>query len=220
MNKTEKPMEEKKQRGGRREGAGRPKTGDSQLYAFRADRQMAQYIDTHENKTEFFRNCISLYRDAEEQMETDAKSLEAIGEVFLAKDLEAIVLPYFDTKVVAGFPIPLNNDELSQNIALQNLLCPNAEATYLIRVQGSSMIDAGISDGDIIIVDKSNRDPSPSEVAVCELNGEYTIKRLQKKDGRAWLVPANPAFPKIEITDGDDFNVWGTVTFVIHKPRN
>ncbi len=81
------------------------------------------------------------------------------------------------------------------------------------------MVGAGIYDGDIIIVDKSNRNPTEQEIAVCELNGEYTVKRVVRKEGKGWLMPANPDYPEIEIKPGDDFSVWGTVTYVIHKPR-
>ena len=219
MNKTQKSMEQQKRRGGRREGAGRPRTSDSRLYAFRADKETEDYIDSHENKTEFIRNCISLFRDTEEQTRMENVRLQYMGDVFPATRVRPLKLPFFDVKVVAGFPIPLNNDELSQDIELLRMLCPNPESSYLIRVQGSSMIDAGIYDGDIIIVDKANREPTSSEVAVCELNGEYTLKRVSMKDGKAWLIPANPDFPKIEVTDADEFSVWGTVTYIIHKPR-
>ena len=68
--------------------------------------------------------------------------------------------------------------------------------------------------------DKSNRNPSPSEVAVCELNGEYTLKRFEKRDGVGWLIPANPDYPEIKVTEDDDFSIWGTVTYIIHKPHN
>jgi SOS-response transcriptional repressor LexA len=129
-------------------------------------------------------------------------------------------LPFFDLGIRAGFPIPLDNDEKAQDIELLRMLCPHPEASYLIRVAGNSMIDAGINDGDIIIVDKSHRNPSPSEVAVCELNGEYTLKRFEKDgEGCGWLVPANPDYPRIRITEDDSFSVWGTVSYIIHKPR-
>ncbi|MDO4827102.1 MAG: S24 family peptidase [Bacteroidia bacterium] len=137
-----------------------------------------------------------------------------------ATSVRGLRLPFFDLGIRAGFPIPLDNDEKAQDIELLRLLCPHPEASYLIRVAGDSMIDAGIDDGDIIIVDKSRRNPSPSEVAVCELNGEYTLKRFEKDgDGSGWLVPANPAYPRIRISEGDSFSVWGTVSYIIHKPR-
>ena len=87
----------------------------------------------------------------------------------------------------------------------------------IFRVPGNiaSVIDAQgnktgffkecIDSGDIIIVDKSNRNPLDSEIAVCELNGEYTIKRIGRHDGKMWLVPANPEFSEIEVKEGDDF---------------
>ena len=81
------------------------------------------------------------------------------------------------------------------------------------------MIDAGVMSGDILIVDKSNRNPSEHEVAVCEFNGEYTLKRFVKEDGIGWLVPANPNYPRIRVEEHDDFSIWGTVTYIIHKPK-
>ena len=89
-----------------------------------------------------------------------------------------------------------------------------------IRVEGYSMIDAGIHSGDIVIVDKSNRNPTESQVAVCEFNGDYTLKRFVKRDGFGWLIPANPDFPEIKVTPDDRFSIWGTVTYIIHKPRH
>lgn len=142
------------------------------------------------------------------------------GQVFPAASVRGLHLPFFDFGIRAGFPIPLDNDEKAQDIELLRMLCPHPEASYLIRVAGNSMIDAGIDDGDIIIVDKSHRNPAPSEVAVCELNGEYTLKRFEKDgDGCGWLIPANPDYPRIRITPDDSFSVWGTVTYIIHKPR-
>ena len=65
------------------------------------------------------------------------------------------------------------------------------------------MIDAGVLDGDIVIVDKSRRDPSAHAVAMCELNGEYTLKHFVQEEGQGWLVPANPDYPRIRITPDD-----------------
>jgi len=208
MNENEK----KEHRGGRREGSGRPRS-DSKLYTFRAPGRMARFLDAQENKTEFIKNCI-----VKEISALDA-NIRKMGEVYPVAQVKDLNLPFFDVGIVAGFPIPLDNDERSQDIELLKMLCPNPEASYLIRVEGNSMIDAGIYSGDIIIVDKSNRNPSPSEVAVCELNGDYTLKRFVKKDGEGWLVPANPNYPEIKVTEDDTFSIWGTVTYIIHKPR-
>ena len=184
-------QDKKDNRGGKREGAGRPK-GTSKLYAFRADKEVSAFIDEQENKTEFIRDC---------------------------NRIKSQTIPFFDVKIVAGFPIPLNNDELAQDIDLLKMICPNPDASYLIRVQGNSMIEANVHDGDILVVDKSNRNPSEKQIAVCELNGEYTVKYVIQKENSSWLVPANPNFPEIEITDGDSFSVWGVVTYILHKPN-
>ncbi len=150
------------------------------------------------------------------QLEED---LSRIGTVWPVTKTTDSSLPFFDIGIKAGFPIPLDNDEKSQDINLIAMLCPNPDASYLIRVDGDSMIDAGINSGDIIIVDKSNRNPAPSEVAVCELNGEYTIKRFEMRGSEGWLIPANPDYPEIKVTESDTFSIWGTVTYVIHKPK-
>lgn len=194
-------------RGGRREGAGRPKT-DSRLYAFRAASDLAAFIDSHADKTAFIRRCIERER-----------SRRLPGMVYAATAVREMTLPMFDVKVVAGFPIPLDNDEMAHDVELLRVLCPHPEASYLVRVQGDSMVEAGIASGDIIIVDKSRREVSDQDVAVCELNGEYTVKRFVRRDGRGFLVPANPAYPEIEVKEGDDFSVWGVVTYIIHRPR-
>ena len=206
-------MDEKKKRGGKREGAGRPRT-DSKLYTFRAPKEMAVYIDAQENKTDFFKSCIA------RTMVDDDRNLENFGTIYPATRVKDLKLPFFDIGIVAGFPIPLDNDEKSQDIEVLKMLCPYPESSYLIRVEGDSMIDAGIESGDIVIVDKSNRNPSESEVAVCEFNGEYTLKRFVKRNGCGWLVPANPDYPEIKVTPDDSFSIWGTVTYIIHKPRN
>lgn len=171
------------------------------------------FIDAQDCKTEFIKGCI-----AKEMCALDA-GIGKMGEVYPVSGVTDLRLPFFDVGIVAGFPIPLDNDERSQDIELLKMLCPNPEASYLIRVEGNSMIDAGIYSGDIIIVDKSNRDPSPSEVAVCELNGDYTLKHFVKRGDEGWLVPANPDYPELKVTEDDDFSVWGTVTYIIHKPR-
>ena len=206
-------MSEVKKRGGKREGAGRPKIG-SKLMTFRAPKEMAMYIDAQENKTDFIKACIS------KTIVEDQSNLEQLGSVFPATRVRKMSLPFFDIGIVAGFPIPLDNDERAQDIELLQMLCPNPESCYLIRVEGNSMIDAGIESGDIVIVDKSNRNPSESEVAVCEFNGEYTLKRFVKRGGCGWLVPANPDYPEIKVTPDDSFSIWGTVTYIIHRPRN
>ncbi len=202
-------------RGGRREGAGRPKsTEPTKLYTFRAGGKLADRLDAEENRTEFIKAAIQQAISGEEP------DFSKIGSTYPAIKVKEMNINFFDIGIVAGFPIPLDNDERAQNIELLQMLCPYPESSYLIRVEGNSMIDANIHSGDIVIVDKSNRNPSESEVAVCELNGEYTLKRFVKRGERGWLIPANPEYPEIEITPNDSFSIWGTVTYIIHKPHS
>ena len=206
-------MESKKNgHGGRRAGAGRPK-GDSRLVSFRCPGDLADALDARGNRTEFIR------RSLRKAVCDDDAALASLGEVASATSVRAMHLPFFDQRVVAGFPVPLDNDERSQDINILSMLCPHPEASYLIRVNGDSRVDAGIMSGDIVIVDKSNRNPGPKEIAVCELNGEYTLKHFVEEDGIGWLVPDNPDYPRFRVNPGDDFSIWGTVTYIIHKAR-
>lgn len=200
-------------RGGARKGAGRPK-GDSRMISFRAPGPLADRLDQMDNRTEFIRKTLS--KAVKEQENTP----DIMDEIIPAQRVSSMTLPFFDVRVVAGFPVPLDNDERSQDIDVLTMLCPHPEASYLIRVNGDSMIDAGILSGDIVIVDKSNRNPTPKEIAVCELNGEYTLKHFVKEGDQGWLVPANPDYPRFKISPEDDFSVWGTVTYIIHKARD
>lgn len=200
--------------GGKRKGAGRPRSGNepNKIYTLRLPKDLAQMVDEQENKTEFIRNCIIRSIQSVEE-------IRSLGQVVPAAQVKDLRLPFFDIGLVAGFPVPLDNDERAQDIDLLRMLCPHPESSYLIRVQGDSMIDAGISSGDIVIVDKSNRNPDENQVAVCEFNGEYTLKRFVMRDGFGWLVPANPDYPEIKVTSEDQFSIWGTVTYIIHKPK-
>ncbi len=202
-----------KKRGGARPGAGRPK-GDSRMISFRAPGALADKLDEIENRTEFIKSSI------DKALRERESGIGWIEGMVPAGEAPRVSIPFFDIRVVAGFPVPLDNDEKAQDIDLIRMLCPHPEASYLIRVNGDSMIDAGVLSGDIVIVDKSNRNPSPREIAMCELNGEYTLKHFVKEDGQGWLVPANPDYPRIRISPEDDFSVWGTVTFIIHKARD
>ena len=207
-------MEDKKsRRGGARLGAGRPK-GDSKIISFRAPGPLAEQLEGMENRTEFIRQAVS------RAVKESRKNPGLHGIAIPADRVKSLSLPYYDISVVAGFPVPLDNDERSQDIDIISMLCPHPEASYLIRVSGNSMIDAGVLSGDIVIVDKSNRNPTPHEIAMCELNGEYTLKHFILEEGQGWLVPANPEYPRIRITPDDDFSVWGTVTYIIHKARD
>jgi DNA polymerase V len=117
----------------------------------------------------------------------------------------------------AGFPSPAN-DYMTQAIDLNRELVKHPAATFYGRVVGDSMIDAGVEEGDILVIDKS-LDAQDGDMAVCFVDGEFTLKYLRVHDGGISLVPANEKYPVIEIREGTDFKMWGVVTYVIKKVR-
>lgn len=127
-------------------------------------------------------------------------------------------LPYADGGVQAGFPSPAQ-DYLSESIDLNRDLIRHPSATFYARVVGDSMKEEGIEEGDILVVDRS-LEPEHGDLAVCCLNGEFTLKRLRFIAGnRVMLIPSNRRYHPIEICEGDDFKVWGIVAYTIKSNR-
>jgi len=122
---------------------------------------------------------------------------------------------YFDTGISAGFPSPAD-DFMQQRLSLDSELIKNKEATFFARVSGQSMIDAGLNDNDLLVIDRSVS-PSHNRIAVCFLDGEFTVKRLKVKKGEIWLQPENKNYEAIKVTPENDFMIWGIVTNVIKK---
>ena len=117
----------------------------------------------------------------------------------------------------AGFPSPAN-DYMTQAIDLNKDLVRHPAATFYGRVVGDSMIDAGVDEGDILVIDKA-LEAQDGDMAVCFVDGEFTLKYLRFRENGLMLVPANPRYPSIEIDEGSDFMMWGVVTYVIKKIR-
>ncbi|MBR6731358.1 MAG: translesion error-prone DNA polymerase V autoproteolytic subunit [Bacteroidales bacterium] len=117
----------------------------------------------------------------------------------------------------AGFPSPAT-DYMTQAIDLNKELVRHPAATFYGRVVGDSMIDAGVEEGDILVIDKA-LDAKDGDMAVCFVDGEFTLKYLRFRENGLTLVPANPRYPSIEIDEGSDFMMWGVVTYVIKKTR-
>ena len=121
--------------------------------------------------------------------------------------------PLVSDAISAGFPSPaLDFSEIA--IDLNKHIIKRPTATFFGRVEGSSMKDIGISDGDLIVIDKSLK-PKNGRVAVCYVDGAFTIKTIQFTNESCWLIPANEAYKAIEITAENDFVIWGIVTYVI-----
>lgn len=117
----------------------------------------------------------------------------------------------------AGFPSPAD-DYMTQAIDLNKELVRHPAATFFGRVVGDSMIDAGVEEGDILVIDKS-LEPQDGDMAVCFVDGEFTLKHLRFIGGGISLVPANDKYPVIKVSEGMDFKMWGVVTYIIKRVR-
>lgn len=119
--------------------------------------------------------------------------------------------------IKAGFPSPA--EDIHEKLDLIRLLVRHKSSTFFFMVDGVSMVDAGMDEGDIIIVDRSV-DPYNNCKAVCYIDGEYTVKRVEIGENSARLVPANQSnstYRPIEVTAENNFIIWGVVTWVIKK---
>lgn len=136
-------------------------------------------------------------------------------EIFESDTSSRLELPLFQTGISAGFPSPAD-DYIEGRIDLNVELIKNPSATFFGRVNGDSMINAGIGNGDLIIVDKSI-EPRENSIVVCIIDGEFTVKRFKKIKGEYFLCPENEKYKPIKINSENDFRVWGTVTYSIKK---
>ena len=119
--------------------------------------------------------------------------------------------------VKAGFPSPA--EDIREKLDLIKLLVKHKAATFFFRVDGVSMVDSGMDEGDIIIVDRAI-EPYNNCKAICYIDGEYTVKRVEMLDGKVRLMPANELNTKykpIEVQPENQFIIWGVVTYIIKK---
>ena len=143
------------------------------------------------------------------------KSDGSISEIWFADDSRSIELPYYDTRVQAGFPSPAE-DHLEQRLDLNTLVIENPSATFFVRVAGESMKDIGITDGDILVVDRSI-ESWENRIVVAVIDSEFTIKRFTSQNKTIVLEAENQDYPAIEITPEMDFSVWGVVRWTLKK---
>lgn len=136
-------------------------------------------------------------------------------EFFIPEDSSPLEVVLAQTGISAGFPSPAD-DFKEFKISLDKTLVKNKEATFYAKVSGQSMVGAGIDDGDLLVVDKS-LDPKHNNIAVCFIDGEFTVKRLKVSGGDVYLQPENPSYKAIKVTNDNNFQVWGIVTHVIKK---
>lgn len=133
---------------------------------------------------------------------------------FFLPDLEnTFELPFISGGIKAGFPSPAADFDETK-ISLDHVLVKNREATFYAKASGTSMIGAGIDDGDILVIDRSV-EPQNNKVAVCYIDGEFTVKRIKIEKECVYLMPENKEFQPIKVTSENELIIWGIVTYVI-----
>jgi len=137
---------------------------------------------------------------------------------FSANTSSELSLPMMEGGISAGFPSPAQ-DYIDLKIDLNKELITNPSSTFYGRVKGSSMKDAGIVDGDILVIDKS-LEPQDGDTAVCFIDGEFTLKYIKIEADAVYLVPANSKFQPLKVTEENNFCIWGVVTYSIKNHKN
>jgi DNA polymerase V len=143
------------------------------------------------------------------------KGSESISAVYSFEKRSKYFIPFYLSPVSAGFPSPAD-DYIESKLDLNDLLVQHPAATFFTRVNGSSMIEAGIFHDDLLVVDRSET-PGDGCVVVAVVDGELTVKRLRKIKGKVFLYPENPDYQPIEIKEDTQFEIWGVVIAVIHR---
>jgi len=136
-------------------------------------------------------------------------------EFFSPEISEPLQIPVAGSFVHAGFPSPAENF-IENKLDLNSALVKNPSATFFARVHGDSMIGEGIDDGDLLIIDKSVV-PYDGAIAVCCLDGEFTLKTVHIMSDSILLVPSNSKFKPIKVNKDDEFMIWGVVRYIIKK---
>ena len=135
-------------------------------------------------------------------------------EIFQTEFLKKTKSPLFES-VSAGFPSPAT-DYMENKLDLNEYLIKHPAATFIVKANGISMIEAGISSGDLLIVDRSIS-PRNDNIVIASILGDLTVKKLQKKNQSFFLMSANKSYPSIEVKEEMECFIWGVVTYVIHK---
>jgi DNA polymerase V len=187
--------------GGKREGAGRkPRFGTDKTIAMRIPEPLKPMLD----------QWLSDYRALRTIARSEARDIRTLGQ-----SLTELSLPLFASRVPAGAPAPA--DEFREaEIDLNEHLVRHPGATFMITVKGDSMRDAAIHDGDLLLVDNAI-EARNGKIVVAVVNGELTVKRLEKTAEGLRLMPENPDYAPIEVPEDASFFIWGVVTRVIHK---
>jgi DNA polymerase V len=192
-----------KTHGGRRLGAGR-KPGNSMA-------QPTTVIRVPVNIAEIIKNFVSTLKGKHSlQGQTCVVDL-----IKFTQAKQRITLPLYTSKVAAGFPSPAD-DYVEQQLNPNDYLVENNTTTFFVRVKGDSMIEAGIFDNDVLVIDRSKTQQT-GDIVLAVLDGEFTVKTLDWSKKNVKLIPANQHYPVIEVKKGQSLEIWGVVTGSMRK---
>lgn len=187
--------------GGKREGAGRkPRFGADKTIAMRVPEPLKPLVD----------QWLADYRALRTIQRSEAQDVRTLGQA-----LTELSLPLFASRVPAGAPVPAD-DLREADIDLNAHLVRHPASTFMVTVRGDSMRDAAIHDGDLLLVDNAI-EARNGKIVVAVVNGELTVKRLEKTADSVRLLPENPDYQPIEVPEDASFFIWGVVTQVIHR---
>lgn len=192
-----------KTHGGRRLGAGR-KPGNSMA-------QPTTVIRVPVNIAEIIKNFVSTLK-GKHLLQGQTCVIDLIK---FTQAKQRITLPLYTSKVAAGFPSPAD-DYVEQQLNPNDYLVENNTTTFFVRVKGDSMIEAGIFDNDVLVIDRSKTQQT-GDIVLAVLDGEFTVKTLDWSKKSVKLIPANQSYPVIEVKKGQSFEIWGVVTGSMRK---
>lgn len=182
-------------RGGKRLGAGRPKGSGKFNEPTRA-------IRVPESSVTYIEEFLGHYPE-------NIKNISDVIPANVTEYTSKLKIPLFSSTVAAGFPSPAD-DHIEETLDLNEYMVQRPTSTFMLRVEGESMRDAGIMPNDILVVDRSVK-PSHNKIIIAALDGELTVKRLFHRGGLIKLLPENPDYPEIELKSESDLVVWGVV---------
>ena len=136
-------------------------------------------------------------------------------EIYQNESKKQIITTFFLDSVSAGFPSPAT-DYMENKLDLNEYLIEHPAATFIVKASGTSMSQAGILSGDLLIVDRSIS-PSNDNIVIASIFGDLTVKKILKKKKSLFLISANDEYPSIEVKEEMECFIWGVVTYVIHK---
>lgn len=193
--------------GGKREGAGRPKGSGKYKEPTKAIRVPEGSISHIQDFLKRYPNVvpvgqIAATRQISESISTVSKNVDT-------RNIVKLEIPLFSSTVAAGYPSPAE-DHIEDTLDLNDYMVQRPDSTFMLRVEGESMKDAGILPDDILVVDRSLK-ATHQKIVIAALDGELTVKRLFHRGGLIKLQPENPAYPEIEIASESDLVIWGVV---------